>query len=137
MRYRDANRRYVTVTAIATTVLLIACLGLAWAESSAALPTYVLWMATAIPVAALLTPLWALWRYLNEIDEFLRSIQLNAILCGLAALLLVASTWGFVEIYIDAPQVSMFWLNPIFWVTYSIATVILSRREGIGSEEQG
>ena len=76
-------------------------------------------------------PIWALWRYIGEVDEFLRSLQLKAILCGLAVMLPLASSWGYVEMFFDAPQISMYWLNPIFWIAYAMGLTYFLRRDGV------
>jgi hypothetical protein len=131
MNHKQANRRFVTVTITSMAVFVSVCLVLARADDVSAVPPPVLWIGSVIPVAALLTPVWAHWRYLNEIDEFLRSIQLKAIFGGLGVLLVLASSWGFVELYIDAPKISMFWLNPLYWIAYSVGAVYFSRREGV------
>jgi hypothetical protein len=131
MNHKQANRRFITVTVTSMAVFVGACLVLAWADEVSAVPSPILWIGSIIPVTALLTPVWAHWRYLNEIDEFLRSIQLKAIFGGLAVLLVLASSWGFVELYIDAPTISMFWLNPIYWIAYSVGAAYFSRSGGV------
>jgi hypothetical protein len=130
MSYKQANRRFTSTIAVSMAVFLGACLALTWANKFTDTPKPLLWFACILPVVALLTPVWAQWRFINEIDEYLRSIQLKAIFLGLAALLLLASAWGFVEMYVGAPPVSMFWLNPVYWVAYSIGATYLMWREG-------
>ena len=67
---------------------------------------------------------------MNDVDEFLRMIQMKAILCALAIVLAIASGRGSLEILADAPRLPVFWLMPIFWVSYSLAAVVITRREG-------
>lgn len=131
MDFQRASRRFNRVIAVSMGFFLLACLALSWAGGFRSIPEPVLWAASIIPVAALLTPVWAQWRFINEIDEFLRSIQLRAIFVGLAVVLVVASAWGFVEMYVDATTVSMYWLNPVYWVTYAIASTYFLRRDGV------
>ncbi|KKB08532.1 hypothetical protein VE25_18655 [Devosia geojensis] len=125
-----SNRRFVTVTAVSMAIFLLFSLVLRWAEETDAVSTPLLWIGSILPIAALLTPLWALWRYLWEIDEYLRSIQLKAIFFGLTVLLLLASAWGYFELFVDAAGIPMFWLNPIYWAAYSIGALYFSRLEG-------
>ncbi|MEP5759316.1 MAG: hypothetical protein ABJ327_08450 [Litoreibacter sp.] len=74
---------------------------------------------------------WAHWRFTGEIDEYLRLIQIKATMVGVVCFLVVASGWGTLELLADAPNLQMFWLLPIFWVSHSAATAFISKKEGV------
>ena len=111
-------------------VFIASTLGIVWAEDNLALPAAAFYALTMVPIAALLSTYWALWRFITEIDEFLRMIQIKSIIIGLIAVMVVITGWGLMEIYADAPALGIFWLNPVFWVAYAIAALIITKRDG-------
>ena len=129
MTYQNARRRFLITIAISMTVFLLASIALGWAAKSAFLPNYVLWILVLVPVLALLAPLRAQWRYLGELDEYLRNLEVRAIFASLAVLLILASGWGYVELYLDAPSLPLYWLNPVYWVAYSVGSMFVAMRE--------
>ncbi len=130
MTHQQARRRFTAVLALSMAVFLLSSLALAWADNALELPAFMPWLLVMVPIVAFLTPLWAQWRYLNELDEYLRSLEMRAIFVGLAAILVLASSWGYAELYIDGPRLQMYWLNPVYWIVYSIASTMLNYREG-------
>lgn len=92
-------------------------------------PTLITILAIAAGLA-LVNSIWAHWRYVNRIDEFLRSIQIKAILSGLGVILTIASVWGYFEQHLDAPTLQVFYLNPIYWCAYGVAAIIMTKQTG-------
>ena len=133
MTNERATRRYFGVLVPAAIVFLATSYGIKLIGNADLLPPAGLYAIALVPVAVLLSLFWAHWRYMTEIDEFLRSIQIKAAFAGFAIVLVIASGWGFLEFYADVPALSIFWLNPIFWVAYAIAAVILNLRYGRAS----
>ena len=121
--------RFVTVAVLSMAVFLMLSATIARVDQGSGSASPWLWLASGISIAALLAPLWALWRYLWELDEYLRSIQFNAIFFGLAVLLVLVTGWGYAELFADAPPLAIFWLNPAFWLAYSLAVVAQSVSE--------
>ena len=130
MTQEQANRRYLSVLIPATIVFVAASYGIKLADNAAVLPPWVLYAAAIVPIAALLGMFWAHWRYMREIDEFLRSIQVKAAFAGLVIVLTIASAWGYLEFYAEVAPLSIYWLNPLYWIVYSIAVVIFTLRSG-------
>ena len=104
-------------------------LGTTWAADHMNLPPVALYGLAIIPIIAIFSAFWAHWRFVNEIDEFLRTIQVKAVIFGIACVMAIASGWGTLELLADAPILKVFWLLPIFWVSYSAAAVVLTKRE--------
>jgi hypothetical protein len=46
-----------------------------------------------IPIVSMLVMFWGHWRFINEIDEFMRSVQIKALLFGLACILVYSTAW--------------------------------------------
>lgn len=130
MTVERATRRYFVLLVPAMLVFMSSTLGIVWAEDNLALPMAASFALTVIPIAALFSTYWALWRFITEIDEFLRLIQVKSIIIGLIVVMMVITGWGLMEIYADAPALGIFWLNPVFWVAYAIAALIITKRDG-------
>ena len=128
MTNTEAKQRYFRVFIPAMLIFLGSCLGLAWFRLDLLLPQPALYVVALVPIVALLSVFWAHWRLMQEIDEFLRTVQMQAVLFGLAIVLLISTGWGFLEMYMDAPALGIFWLNPIFWLAYALGAAIFNKR---------
>ena len=130
MTNAQATRRYFSVLIPAVIVFVATSYAIKVADEAALLPQAALYTAAIVPIAVILSTFWAHWRYMGEIDEFLRSIQVKATFGGLMVVMTIATGWGYLEMYADAPSLSIYWLNPLYWIAYSIAAVLLSSRYG-------
>ena len=130
MTQEQAGRRYFSFLIPAAMVFLAASLAIKLADKAAMLPPPALYAAALVPIAALLSMFWAHWRYMNEIDEFLRSIQVKAAFAGFIIVLTIASGWGYLEFYADVAPLSVYWLNPLYWIVYGIAAMLFSLQSG-------
>ena len=130
MTHEQATRRYFKVFIPSMVGYLAGSVGTVWAADHLSLPPFAIYVLASIPILAMLVVFWGHWRFINEIDEFLRSIQINAVLFGIACVMVVATGWGTLEMLADAPKLQVFWLMPIFWVSYSAAALVLTKREG-------
>ena len=130
MTVKRAARRYYLVFAPAMAIFLAASFSIDWIDDNLIIQPAALYGLTIVPIMALISTFWAHWRFLTEVDEFLREIQLKALLIGLVCVMVIATTWGYLEAYANAPDLKLFWINPIFWVSYAIAGGIISLREG-------
>lgn len=130
MTNEQAKRRYLGVVIPGTIAFVAASLALRVADDAAMLPLPALYAVSVVPVGIMLGMFWAHWRYMKEIDEFLRSIQVKGAFAGLIVVMTIATGWGWLEFYAEAPRLSIFWLNPLYWIAYSIAVVIFTPRDG-------
>lgn len=129
MTNEKATRRYLGTLIPAALAFIGASLALKLMENAGLLPLPAVYALSVIPVALMLFMFWAHWRYMNEIDEFLRSIQAKGGFAGLVVVLTVATGWGWLELAADAPALSIFWLNPLYWLVYSVAVLWLTPRD--------
>ena len=129
MTNQQATRRYYTVLIPGMIAFLGASFGLKAAESSGQFPEAALYAGALLPIVLMLGMFWAHWRYMNEIDEFLRSIHVKATFVAIAAVMTVATGWGFLELFAEVPALPVYYLNPLFWVAFALAEVALSARE--------
>jgi len=131
MTTEQATYRYFKVFTPAITFYIAGTLAITWLSDSTVIATGALYALALIPIIAIYVAFWAHWRFATEIDEFLRLIQVKGTLVGIACVMIVASGWGILEALADAPRLPVFWLLPIFWVAQSLATLIISKREGV------
>lgn len=110
-------------------IFMAGSLGLAWLDTNSDLPGTVLIALTIIPIMALLSMFWIHWRFMREIDEYLRLIQVKALLSGTAVVMVIATGWGYLESYVDTPALPIFWLNPIFWAAYGAGAGYFTYRD--------
>jgi len=125
-----ASRRYFKLFIPAMIVYLIACLGAAYLDDLISVSPVLEYGLVLIAIVALFTVFWTHWRFMNEIDEFLRMIQMKAVMIGLFVVLCIATGWGMLEMYLDAPVLAIFWLNPIFWAGYGLSAGVMTKRAG-------
>jgi hypothetical protein len=130
MTTERATARYFKVLIPAMIVYMAASLGMAWIDDHFVVPRFLLYGLATPAVLAVLAVFWAHWRLMRELDEFLRMIQVKAVLIGLAVVLAIASGWGWLELYADVPALPVFWLTPIFCVAYGIAATVITKRLG-------
>ncbi len=125
-----ATRRYFKVFFPSIVAYLVGSVGTIWASENLALSPYALYGLAVVPIVAMVAIFWAHWRFINEIDEYLRLIQIKAVLFGIASVMVVATGWGTLEMLVDAPKLQVFWLMPIFLTTYSTSVGLISKKEG-------
>ena len=133
MSNEQATRRYLGVLIPAAILFIAVSIALRLADNAGLLPAAALYAVSIVPVGLMLGMFWAHWRYMNEIDEFLRSIQVKGAFAGLIVVMTIATGWGWLELYAEAPRLSIFWLNPLYWIVYSIATLAFTPREDAAS----
>jgi len=125
-----ATRRYLAVLFPAMAIFFASSLAISRLEDVFTPSPSVLYVTAIIPIAAILCTFWALYRYIFEVDEFLRMIQIKGLLFGLVSIMVIASGWGYLESYANASPLPVFWLNPIFWIFYALSVAILTARDG-------
>lgn len=130
MTHKQAHRRYMKLAAFSMVLYIIGIMALSWTREHMELPLFAIYGLLVFPVFSILLWMWGMWRYVTEIDEFLRSIQVKSIMYGLAIMLAITSGWGLLEFYSDVPKLPIFYAMPIFTGAYGIAHIIITKREG-------
>ena len=130
MDTETATKRFFLILFPATFVFVAASVGIAMLDQFAEPSQITLIAISLIPIIAQLLTFWAYWRFVTEIDEFLRAIQIRAVLFGLASILLIATAWGYLEAYAETPRLELLWLNPIYWASYGLGALVFTRRAG-------
>jgi len=74
-----------------------------------------LWLIAVLPALPLCAVFWIIGRLLTELDdEYLRMLEVRKALVATGFAMSLASAWGFLEVYADAPHLPAFCI-PIAW----------------------
>lgn len=80
-----------------------------------------MWAAAVVPIAPVLGMIWAMFRYLREEDdEYLRHRAVTGALAGLALVLVLGTSWGFLEMFGLVPHVWNWWVFPAWAIGLGI-----------------
>lgn len=117
-----ANRRYVVRTlafmAGYAAVNVAAILG-AFDEIIGTLAGMLLGLAVAAPIAG---QIWATLAFMNEADEFMRTLTAKRFIVAAGLAFALFSGWGFMESYGDAPHAPGWMVYALFWGLYGLVT---------------
>lgn len=125
----QAKRRYFKIFVPSMAIYLASLFGISFYAKQADMPQPLLYALCLIPVGALLGWMWAQWRYVNELDEYLKMIQIKGILFGLAVVLAISASWGLMEVLADVPTLKVFHVVTIFCFATGPAIGFLTWRE--------
>ncbi len=128
---KEAEKRYRKVFIPAMGIYVIGVFGISWGEEQSYLSAGAVSALTLIPVLAIFAWMWAQWRFVKELDEYLRQIQTEAMMIGLMIVTAIASGWGLMELMTDVPRIPIFFAGPGFYLVYGIAYTVLAKRAGI------
>lgn len=82
-----------------------------------------------IPAIFIGLMVWAFWRYINDIDEVARHDHISAMVISLMLVLAISGGWGLVELFNESiPRIPIFFIYPIFFVTYGLIAAIRYKR---------
>ena len=115
-----ANRRYLARTTAFITgyvaVNVAAVLG-AFDEITGTPAGTLLGLAVAAPIAG---QIWATVAFMNEADEFMRTLTAKRFIVAAGLSLALFSGWGFMESYGDAPHAPGWIIYALFWGLYGL-----------------
>ena len=73
-------------------------------------------LAVAAPVVG---HIWATLSLIQEGDEFARALAAKRFSLAAGAAMAIASGWGFLESYADAPHIPGWMIYPLFWLCFA------------------
>jgi hypothetical protein len=90
----------------------------------------ILWLLALLPSLTIAYFVWAMGQYLTEEDdEYQRMRQVNAALFATGFLLVIASVWGFLEVFGIAPHAEGFWAVGIWAVGLGLGNAAQALRD--------
>ncbi len=131
MTQKRAHRRYMKLFVPAMAMYLLSMFGISFAKNNATMPEPLLYGLAIVPAIFLLIWIWGHMRYITELDEFLRSLQVRAVLTGMALVMAFSTVWGLLEELAAAPAVPIFFIVPGFYFAYGLAYVVIGKRAGV------
>ena len=81
-----------------------------------------------VPVPALLAVVWAVARYLREVDEMLRDRLLRSLALGFAIGSVLTFSYGLMQA-VGAPEVPWTMVWPVYAVSWLVATLLVWQRD--------
>ena len=86
-------------------------------------------LAALVPGLFILAMLWAVWRYVAEVDEVARHDFVQAKLVALFSVLAISGGWGLVELFnTNVPRLPVFWIFPIYFMIFGLVSCFRFRR---------
>ena len=131
MTQRTAAKRYFKIFIPAMLIYVIGVFAITWAEDKSYLAPNALYFLTLIPIFGIFAWMWAQWRYVQELDEYLSKLQTDAMMYGFMIITAIAMGWGLMELMTDVPRIPIFFAGPGFCFAYGISFAILKKRAGI------
>ncbi|MCJ8322618.1 MAG: hypothetical protein HRU29_00920 [Rhizobiales bacterium] len=136
MQQKQIRHRYFKIFIPSMIVYVIGVFGISFAENYQWLSGIGLYIFAVIPVGAILTWFWAQWRFINELDEYLKMIQMKAVMFALAVILSIAASWGLLEMLANAPKLEIFWLVPVGFIAFGLAQAVIQKLENGAPNEE-
>jgi len=131
MTQKHAHRRYMKLFVPAMFFYVLSIIGFKLAKKGGAMPEPLMYGLAIIPGIFILIWIWGHMRYITELDEYLRGLQVRAVLFGMAAIMAGSTVWGLMEELMGAPAVPLFYIVPGFYMIYGVAYMIISKRAGV------
>ncbi|TWB41932.1 hypothetical protein [Nitrospirillum pindoramense] len=103
--------------------MFVYCLSIAvinWSGLNIQGPLLVL--AVLVPPASIAVQLWLTLRFMGRVDEFMRALTAKRFIVAAALSFIVASTWGFLEVFLNMPHVPGFMVYAVFWVAFCLVS---------------
>lgn len=86
---------------------------------------------SAIPALFIVAMVWAVWRFLNEMDEVAHHDNVHAMIETLLIVLAFTGGWGLVELFNDDfPRLPIFFVFPGFFLIYGLIAKLRFKRCG-------
>jgi hypothetical protein len=115
------NRRMLIVSGL----YLVGLMGAVWAHDALKPTGPLAYLIAFAPSVGVLAMVWAMARLLiEETDEYLRYRTIRSYLFGLAALLTLATIWGFFEQFALVPHVPSWAAVPVFAIGMGLSSCI-------------
>lgn len=83
------------------------------------------WALAAAVTAPIIGQIWATLSLMRESDEFVRTVIAKRFILAAGLAMAVATFWGFGESFADAPHVPAWFIYPLFWAAFGLATPLV------------
>lgn len=80
------------------------------------------WAFSLVVAAPVVGQIWALLAWMRDSDEFVRALAAKRFIAAAGLAMAIASAWGFMELYAEAPHLSPALIFPLFWAAFGIVS---------------
>jgi hypothetical protein len=127
--YTKAGRRYTARLAVTMSFYLVFLFLAQWTFHHLHPTGLIVYLLAVLPALPLVASLAAIGLYIaEETDEFERSILVQSMLWGLGGTLSVATIWGFLSDFANAPRLSTLYVYVIFSIFMGISQPFIRMR---------
>jgi putative oxidoreductase len=119
--WEDRQARIGSYCSLGLYVVAILALGLA----SDRLNQPMLIIGSLLPSLAIALQLWFAFKVLDRLDEYLRALLTKRFLIAGGLTMIVSTTWGFLETFARLPHVPCWFVYPLFWAAFGVATPLI------------
>lgn len=117
-----AGRRYMTRFAPSMIAYVIAIIAASYLTSRELVEGWLLYAVAVAPALGILGVIWAMGMYLvEETDEYIRMKLVRAMMVATAVTLSVATVWGFLEQFSEAPHVPAYYAFVLWCAAMGLA----------------
>ena len=131
MNQKQAHRRYMKLFVPAMAAYVVSIFGVSFAKKNATMPEPILYGLAVVPALFILIWIWGHMRYITDLDEYLRALQVRAVMIGMAGVMAFTTVWGLLEELADAPAIPIFFIVPVFYFLYGLAYIVIAKRAGV------
>lgn len=132
MSTKTAKQRYFRAFIPAMIGYVATVFLVSWAEDMSWASDPIKVVMSLIPAGFVFWWMWAQIRYIREVDEFIRRVQIESVLWGVIGIMAFSTAWGLMEFTGVVPAIPIFFAMPGFYLFYGLAAVVLSKRYGAG-----
>lgn len=120
-----AKRRYLIGFSLSMAIYVVCVFGVSFALKRGGIEGPLLYALAVLPSLPLVYSIFVMGRYLMEMDEYQRALQMRRMLGGLAATLAVCSAWGFLEIFAKVPRLDLYLVYPMFCMFWGVSCAFI------------
>lgn len=128
MSPKQAQKRYWKVFYPSIAAFMLSTGLASWAIKGAELPLPAQVALALMPAACIIWFLWGHGRWLFEIDEYQREQDFRALLGGVGVTLAFCTTWGMLEMLVDAPKFPVYYIFVLYTLAYSACKIAITKR---------
>jgi hypothetical protein len=121
----SAHRQYLLRVALAMVAYVATLMTAEYLIDKQGLDGAPAWILALLPGLCVAAVFWALARLLvEEQDEYLRMVLVRQLLTATGITMVIATVYGFLELYRLVPQVELYYVSFLFFIALGLAALI-------------
>ena len=125
MAQNPAQRRYMRRMILLSAAYIAAVMLASWLIPDDAAATPLTVTIALVPALATSGFIWAMASYVAELkDEYVRMLEIRKMLVATGFTLALASGWGILELFTNAPRVPLFYVFPVWCLGLAVGSLV-------------